>query len=550
MELTLDKVLQKAVEAQKVGKVQEADRLYTVILQAQSKHPDANHNMGVLAVNAGKLQESLPFFKTALEANPSIGQYWLSFIDTLIKLGRIADAKAIFDQARKRGAPGEAFKQLEKQLSELGANSPRPNQTQLQSIVSLYNQGHLKQALSESSKMLKKFPSSVELYNIVGCSNAGLRQFDAALDSYKQALKIKPNYADVYNNMGNAFQAKGDLGQALDSYKRAIKINPDYADAYNNMGNAFQAKDDLRQALDSYKRAIEINSNYAEAYNNMAGALKRDSNPEAAIKNYKQAIKIKPDYADAHSNLGLTLQDLGRFELAEKSYRQALNIKPSNTLIQYSLDAMTGVQTNTAPREYVEFIFDNYAAHFEDSLVGKLNYEVPETLSKIMVSSKHDQSLGSILDLGCGTGLAGIALKPYCSNLEGIDLSNSMLKEAERKNIYNKLTQTDIIEYLSESELDFDYFVCADVFVYVGDLSRVFELMKSRNKRKATLAFSTEHTKGNRFFLERSGRYSHSKTYIENLCEEFGYQITHFSTTNLRKERGKFIEGGLYLLNF
>ena len=72
MELTLEEALQKAVEAHKAGQIQEADRLYTAILQAQPKHPDANHNMGVLAVGVGKVQEALPFFKTALEADPSI----------------------------------------------------------------------------------------------------------------------------------------------------------------------------------------------------------------------------------------------------------------------------------------------------------------------------------------------------------------------------------------------------------------------------------------------------------------------------------------------
>ncbi len=50
MELTLDQALQKGIEAHKAGKVQEADRYYTAILKAQPNHPDANHNMGVLAV--------------------------------------------------------------------------------------------------------------------------------------------------------------------------------------------------------------------------------------------------------------------------------------------------------------------------------------------------------------------------------------------------------------------------------------------------------------------------------------------------------------------
>ena len=49
-ELTIDQALQTGIEAQKAGQVQEAHRLYTAILKAQPKQPDANHNMGVLAV--------------------------------------------------------------------------------------------------------------------------------------------------------------------------------------------------------------------------------------------------------------------------------------------------------------------------------------------------------------------------------------------------------------------------------------------------------------------------------------------------------------------
>ena len=86
MELTLDQALQKGVEAHKAGKAQEADQYYTAILKAQPKHPDANHNMGVLAVGVGKVQEALPFFKKALGSNTSNAQFWLSYIDALIKL--------------------------------------------------------------------------------------------------------------------------------------------------------------------------------------------------------------------------------------------------------------------------------------------------------------------------------------------------------------------------------------------------------------------------------------------------------------------------------
>ena len=117
MDVTLDEALQKAIQAHKAGQKQEANHLYTAILKVHPKHPDANHNMGVLGVSIGKVQEALPFFKTALEANPNMRQFWLSYIDTLIKSDRLAEAKGVLKQAKDKGSKGEAFDQLEQRLT-------------------------------------------------------------------------------------------------------------------------------------------------------------------------------------------------------------------------------------------------------------------------------------------------------------------------------------------------------------------------------------------------------------------------------------------------
>ena len=93
MELTIHQALQQGVAAHKEGRLQDAERFYRSILQVQSNHPDANHNLGVLAVSVGKPIEAIPLFKLALAANPQIEQFWLSYIDALIKLERFDDAK-------------------------------------------------------------------------------------------------------------------------------------------------------------------------------------------------------------------------------------------------------------------------------------------------------------------------------------------------------------------------------------------------------------------------------------------------------------------------
>ena len=88
------------------------------------------------------------------------------------------------------------------------------------------------------------------------------------------------------------------------------------------------------------------------------------------------------------------------------------------------------------------------------------------------------------------------------------------------------------------------------VFIYVGELTEIFKLIKSRNKKPGRLVFSTEHTEKDGYYLLKSGRYSHSKSYVETLCKKFNYRISHFSTTNLRKEKDQFLKGGVYVLNF
>jgi len=244
----------------------------------------------------------LPFFQTALETKPDVAQFWLSYIEALIKLGRLADAKTVLHQATKKGFKSDAFAQLQKRLSKASKNPQHPPAEQIQAIMNLYNQGRLQQALFEVNKMLERFPNSFILCNIAGASNAGLMQFDAAIDFFKRSLKVNPGNAEAYNNIGNVLNSKGDPDAALDYFKKALKIKPKFADVYNNIGNALNAKGDTDAAIGSYKKALKIKPDYAEAYYNKGIALKDKGEQKAAIDSYKRAIKIKPDYADAYSN--------------------------------------------------------------------------------------------------------------------------------------------------------------------------------------------------------------------------------------------------------
>ena len=116
MELTIAQALQRGIAAHKEGNLQEAERLYRAILQSQPAHPDANHNLGVLAVSLSKADAALPLFKTALEANPKIEQFWLSYIQVLVRLNMVDDAREEIKKCREMGHKSEEVDRLKYRL--------------------------------------------------------------------------------------------------------------------------------------------------------------------------------------------------------------------------------------------------------------------------------------------------------------------------------------------------------------------------------------------------------------------------------------------------
>ena len=422
----------------------------------------------------------------------------------------------------------------------------------IQKAVTAHQEGRLEDAEKFYRAILQAQPNNLDANNNLGVLLQSLNRFGESEKCCKKTIELKPESAEPYYNLGIALEKLNRFDEAVVSYKKAIELKPDFEYAYLNLGNMQKKFNILNEAEKSYKKAIELKPDLAEAYNNLGNILLIINKDDEAIVSYKKAINLKPDYTEAYSNLGNILKKLKRFDEAISSYKKAIELKPNYIEAKHLLAALTGETTSakTAPREYVENLFDEYAAYFDNSLIKKLEYKIPKVLTDMIVQQNPNISLGSILDLGCGTGLIGEEIKRYCTYIEGVDLSNSMLEKASTKNIYDKLTHQDVTDYLSSERLHFDYFISADVFVYIGDLSEVFRLIRSRNNSKGKFAFSTEHTDIDGFVLEKSGRYSHSKMYIESLCKKFDYKLSYFKKTDLRKDNEKFIMGGLYLLDF
>ena len=372
MELTIDQALQQGIEAHKAGQVQDADRLYTAILKAQPKHPDANHNMGVLAVSVGKVQEALPFLKTALEANPNTAQFWLSYIDALVRVERLSDAQAVFNQARNNGAKGDGFYQLEQRLKAsnkvlteavIESHVVEPDQPNILGTLKLdqaiklakkkSKEGYTEEAKHIYQDILVKFPPKkraidemkalaggpvsksskvqdppqdqlqplINLYN----SQGHLKQ---ALERATLLLQQFPSSSVLYNLCGAAYKGLGQLDASVEAYNKALGHKPDYADAYLNMGASLQEQGKLEEAIEACHKALAIKPDYAEAYYNMGNALKEQGRLEEAVDACNKALAIKPDYAEAYCNMGNALQEQGKLEEAIEAYNKAFAIRP------------------------------------------------------------------------------------------------------------------------------------------------------------------------------------------------------------------------------
>ena len=155
------------------------------------------------------------------------------------------------------------------------------------------------------------------------------------------------------------------------------------------------------------------------------------------------------------------------------------------------------------------------------------------------------------IDLGCGTGLSGVAFSSVCKQLTGIDLSGRMIDKAQKKSIYDHLVVGDILETLenySRRATTFDLFICADVMVYIGDCEGLFRSIKEVSTDGALFIFSTESNEGNYFSLNKGGRYSHSDQYIKNCAEKFDYKLIASQKCFVRSEKDRYLDGSLFIL--
>ena len=157
MELTTQEAIAKGVAAHREGNLQEAERLYRAILQSQPAHPEANHNMGILATTSGQNSEAMFFFKKAVEVKPDFLQYWISYILILIELRQSEDAEKALLEAKKKGLDDSSVQELNNRILRISNAEEKPKSSKgIENVIELYNQGKLEESLKQARKYLPR----------------------------------------------------------------------------------------------------------------------------------------------------------------------------------------------------------------------------------------------------------------------------------------------------------------------------------------------------------------------------------------------------------
>ena len=283
---TVSQLLQQAIAAHNKKDFQGAEKLYRAVLRSHPKNPDANHNLGLLALAVNKPVLALPLLKTALDANRNVERYWIGYINGLSKTKQFEKAKKFIRHGKKQGI---ILERVHEAYNSLG--------------IALKAEGKLKEAKEIYRKAISLAPSSHVLHVNLGNTLLELNRIDDAVESFRKAILLKPDFAETHFNLANALQQAEQCVEAVVVYKQAIDLNPKHEVAFNNLGLALSKLGRLKEAETQYKNALKLMPNYYEAHLNIGNLHYALQQFEKAEEDYQKAIAIHPSNADAYLNL-------------------------------------------------------------------------------------------------------------------------------------------------------------------------------------------------------------------------------------------------------
>ena len=443
--------------------------------------------------------------------------------------------------------------------------------------------GQLEEAALAMQEIIKQHPDFAAAFNNLGTIYYSQSKFQNAMDAFYKAIDLQPDYADAYYNLGLAYSRLHRYDEAMNAFQALIALNSAHPGGHFQLGCLFMQRDQNETAIKhfsvvgkSHPQHFETQANLAAIYlkqGQLSDAKKHYLNAidilptdlqslfnlgvisaqqgllDDAIGFYLRAINLNPDYFEALNNLGAVYLAKKDQQTALQYFREALRLQPKNVAVRHTVDILLKEKNITSsPPDYIRSLFDSYADHYDTHLAKELHYQVPEVFHTLLKDKLGGQAQLNVLDLGCGTGLCGEYVKPFAKTLIGIDLSPNMLAIAKEKKVYDELIEAEIISFLAAHKAQYDLIMAGDVLIYFGDLDPVFAAVRETLTPKGTFIFSIEVENSGDYHFSASGRFTHSKAYVDKLAADHQFKVLAYQTVAIRSQDEQAVSGHVYLL--
>jgi len=284
-----------------------------------------------------------------------------------------------------------------------------------------------------------------------------------------------------------------------------------------------------------------------------ARGLMTRGDTEGAIGLLRETIGDAPGFLGAWYLLADSLERTGARDEAVDAYRRVVTLDPEDKFgASLRLARLERRRPEGMPPAYVRALFDQNATRFETDLLETLSYRGPELLrTAVETTAKARGKRGRfsrVLDLGCGTGLMGAAIRDLADELVGVDLSPGMIMQAQAKDIYDRLVVGDLVAFLAGEKDPFDLTLAADVFVYLDDLKPVLALVREKLAPGGLLAFTTETYRGDGVILHQALRFAHGEKHLRDAAKAARLEVALMERASTRTEKGKPVAGILGVL--
>lgn len=278
----------------------------------------------------------------------------------------------------------------------------------------------------------------------------------------------------------------------------------------------------------------------------LARALERRGDLPGAIDLCQRVLRTEPGRGEAALRLGNLWTRLGDAGRAKPWFERALAIDPDSAEAAGALRDFAKMDALTP--DYIRTLFDQYVDRFDVELLGTLGYAAPQLVAAALVRCGVRRKSETILDLGCGTGLSGMALWPFATTLDGVDLSPRMAEKADTRDIYETLSVGDAVEFLEGTFRSWSIIAAVDTLNYIGDLHPVLAASAQRLESNGLFAGTVEKRDAGGVALTEKRRYAHSQDHVEAAAKAAGFSIVDMSEGTLRTEARVPVIGLVFVL--